>query len=62
VNIYPAYIGEGEILVPMEVFAGGLVELDVKGDIDTGKELAKDELAVDTELFLPVGVSPENRR
>ena len=44
----------------MEVLARGLVKLDVESDVNTCKELSKDELPVSAELFLPVWVGPEN--
>ncbi len=55
-----ADVGEREVLVTMEELPGGLVKLNVKGDIDSSHELSEDELAIGAELFLLVGVGPEN--
>ncbi len=53
-------VGKTQVLVPMEVLVRGLVKLDVESDVNTCKELSKDELPVSAELFL-VWVGPENR-
>ena len=55
-----ADVSEREVLVTMEELPGGLVKLNIKGDIDSSHELSKDELAIGAELFLSVGVGPEN--
>ena len=55
-----ADIGEREVLVTMEELLGGLVKLDIEGNIDSSHELSEDELAIGAELFLSVGVGPEN--
>ncbi len=44
----------------MEVLVCSLVKLDVESDVNTHKELSKDELPVSAELLLPVWVGPEN--
>ena len=56
-----ADISKREVLVTMEEFPGSLVKLDIKGNIDSSHELSEDELAIGAELFLSVGVGPENR-
>jgi len=55
-----ADVGEREVLVTVEELLGGLVKLDIEGDIDSSHELSEDELAIGAELFLSVGVGPEN--
>ena len=55
-----ADIGEREVLVTVEELLGGLVKLDIEGDIDSSHELSEDELAIGAEPFLSVGVGPEN--
>ncbi len=53
-------VSKAQILVPMEILACGLVELDIESNVDTCEELSKDELPVSAELLLSVWVGPEN--